>query len=272
MVDVQITAELKMKLKRRVGVMVTLGNTVIFAKRALIRMRKNPEQLFDAVFSPVLFTLLFAFLLGGAVAGSVSSYLPILIPGVLVMTTLTSCGTAATQIKEDMDKSSTKRFKAMPISRFAPVAGVLVADLLRFAIAGSIVFITGFFLGFAPDAGIWSVFASLFLVMFVGWCFSWLFAWIGMLMKSATGASMFTWLIMFPLTFLSNAFVPAETLPMALKFFVDYINPLTKVISAVREMLYVGTIGSDFWFAILGSLVVLVIFVPLTLYAYNRKT
>jgi len=270
MTDSPITPVSERKLNKKIKFSTTVKNTLIFAKRALIRMRKTPEQFSDVAIQPILFTLMFTFLFGGAVTGtSWQDYLPIIIPGMLVMSILTAVGVSATQIREDMDRSTAKRFKAMHISKIAPVAGVLIADLLRFAIAGTIVFIMGFILGYKPI--LWAVPVSLLLIMFVGWCFCWLFAWIGMSLRSATGATSIAMLIMFPLTFLSNAFVPSETLPNWLKFFVDHVNPLTKVISAMRDMLSNGIISSDFWFAILGSTVILVIFVPLTLHAYKKK-
>ncbi|SHH57716.1 ABC-2 type transporter [Sporobacter termitidis DSM 10068] len=107
--------------------------------------------------------------------------------------------------------------------------------------------------------------------MFVGWCLSWLFAFVAMRAKSVSSASMSAMLIMFPLTFLSNAFVPTETMPTAIRFFADNINPVSKAIAAVREILGNGTIGADFWLALAGSFVILAVFVPLTLLTYKRN-
>jgi ABC-2 type transport system permease protein len=234
-------------------------------------MLHSPESFVDVAVMPIMFTLLFTFLLGGAISGDIPSYLPIIIPGILLQTFVTSCSSAGTQLREDVDKGITNRFKSMPIARIAPLAGILIADLLRYVLAGIIVFIMGAILGYQPEAGILFIAFSILLMMAVAWCLSWLFAFIGMIVKSAGTVSMLSMLIMFPLVYLSNALVPAETLPDWLKFFVLHINPLSRVVSAVREMLAHGTIGVDFWFSLLGALVILAVFAPLTLRAYKRK-
>ena len=106
------------------------------AWRATMKMRRNPEQFFDVIVQPLLFTAMFAYIFGGAVSGSVApADLPILIPGILAQTTLTACIATGTQLREDMDKGVFDRFKSLPIARIAPLAGPMVADLLRYTIA-----------------------------------------------------------------------------------------------------------------------------------------
>jgi ABC-2 type transport system permease protein len=266
-----ITPVSERNLKNRVSVGSIIKNTFTLAYRAFITMLHNPENFADILIMPVMFTLLFTFLFGGAISGDISSYLPIIIPGILMQTMVTSCGGAATQIREDMDKGITSRFKSMPISRIAPLAGVLIADFVRYAIAGAIVFIVGALIGYRPEMGILAVVGSILLSIVIAWCLSWMFAFIGMLVKSTTTASTITMMTMFPLVFLSNAFVPAETMPSWLQYFVLHINPLSRVVSAVRQILSAGTIGADFWFALLGALTILVVFAPLTVWMYKRK-
>lgn len=256
-------------LKNRVSFGTALKNTFTFAYRALLKVIHNPESLLDVTLMPILFTLMFTYLFGGAISGGITSYLPIIIPGILIQTCVTSCGNAGTQLREDTDKSISNRFKSMPIARISPLAGVLTADLLRYAIAGAIVFIVGAVIGYRP--GFLNVVACIGFVMFVGWCLSWLFAFVAMTAKSVSSASMYAMLIMFPLTFLSNAFVPTKTMPAVLRIFADYINPVSRAITAVREILGNGAIGADFWLALAGSLAILVVFVPLTLWTYMRN-
>lgn len=247
----------------------TAKESLIFAKRALIKMCRTPEQLIDITLMPIMFTLVFTFVFGGAIAGNWLDYLPIIIPGILVQTFVTSCGVSASQIREDMDKATTKRFKAMPISRVAPVAGILIADLPRFAVAGTVVFLLGVILGFR--AGFFAIVFSILFMMLVGWCLSWLFAWVGLKAKSAGAAQAISMLIMFPLTFFSNALVTSEAMPKPLAFFVDNINPISKAVSAVREMLMFGTLGADFGWAVLGSCVILALFIPMAISAYKKR-
>lgn len=256
-------------LKNHVSFGTAVKNTFTFAHRTLLKIIHSPESLLDVTLMPILFTLMFTYLFGGAISGDIASYLPIIIPGILIQTCVTSCGNAGTQLREDMDKSISNRFKSMPIARISPLAGVLTADLVRYAIAGAVVFIVGAIIGYRP--GFLSVIACIGFVTFVGWCLSWLFAFVAMTAKSVSSASLYAMLIMFPLTFLSNAFVPTETMPKAIRFFAEYINPVSKAIAAVREILGKGTIGADFWLALVGSLVILAVFVPLTLWTYKRN-
>lgn len=259
------------KLKNYVDIKTTINNTFTFAYRALLKTFYSEHDFMDITIMPVMFTLVFAFLFGGAISGGIANYLPIIIPGILIQTFLTSCSSAGVQLREDMDKSTTNRFKSMPIAQIAPIAGILTADFVRFAIAGVITFAVGYIIGYRPEAGIWAVVFCILFAMFIAWCLSWLFAFIGLSAKSASTASTLGFVIMLPLTFLSNAFVPTETMPGWLRFFAEHINPLTKAISAVRQMLTYGTVGSDFWFALLGALVILILFVPLTLRRYMKK-
>ena len=256
-------------LTNRVNFGTTVKNTFTFAYRTFLKIFHNPDSLLDVTLMPILFTLMFTYLFGGAISGNITSYLPIIIPGILIQTCVTSCGNAGTQLREDTDKSISNRFKSMPVARISPLAGVLTADLVRYAIAGTVVFIVGAIIGYRP--AFWNVVSCIGFVMFVGWCLSWLFAFVAMNAKSVSSASMSAMLIMFPLTFLSNAFVPTETMPSVIRFFADHINPVSKAIAAVREILGNGLIGTDFWLALAGSLLFLVVFIPLTLWTYKRK-
>jgi ABC-2 type transport system permease protein len=235
-------------------------------------MFKSPEILVDFVVLPIMFTLLFTFLFGGAISGDIPNYLPVVIPGVLLMSSFTNCTTAGSKLREDVDKGTTSRFKSMPIARIAPLAGSLIADLTRYIIGGVTVFTMGYILGYRPESGIFAVIFSIFFMTFIAWCLSWVFAFISMCTKTISTASAIGVVVMFPLVFLSNAFVPAETMPDWLQYFVLNINPLSHVVTAVREFLTYGTIGTDFWLALFGALVILVVFIPLTINAYKRKS
>lgn len=258
-------------LTNRVGVGLAIRNTCTLGYRALLKMSKNPEIFVDFVVLPVMFTLLFAFLFGGAISGNVSNYLPIVIPGVLLMSSFTNCTTAGSKLREDVDKGTTSRFKSMPIARIAPLAGSLIADLIRYVTGGITVFTTGYILGYRPEAGIPAIVFSILFMMLVSWGLSWVFAFISMCTKTISTASAIGVVVMFPLVFLSNAFVPVETMPSGLQYFVLRINPLSRVVMVVRHLLTYGTIGADFGFALFGTLAILVVFIPLTLIAYKRK-
>jgi ABC-2 type transport system permease protein len=265
----QIVPGAQRKLKNRVTLRMTISNSLAMAYRNLLLIRRTPQQLFDVTIQPILFTLLFVYLFGGAISGSVSGYLPIIIPGILAQTALTASLATGVQLREDMDKGVFYRFKSMPIARIAPLTGPLIADIVRYAIATSLCFVMGYLLGFR-----WASLAGALtggvLVVFAAWCISWVFALLGVVLKTAQAVQGISTAILFPLSFLSGAFVPTNTLPWWLQDFVN-VNPLTYIVSAVRQLFNQGTIGNDFWLSLIGSIVVVLIFAPLTLRAYMRK-
>lgn len=257
-------------IKNHTSLSQTVRNSLTMAYRGLLKVKRNPEQLFDVVIQPILFTLMFTYLFGGAIAGNTKAYLPIIIPGILVQTILTASVVTGVQLREDMDKGVFNRFKSLPIARISPLAGALMADTVRYTIATVLTFIMGFLMGLRPQGGALGVLAAGLLVIAFAWCISWVFAFFGVIAKSATSVQGFSMIILFPLTFLSNAFVPVETLPGWLQAFVK-INPVSYLISAVRELVNAGTIGRNFWISILGAAVILLIFIPITVRAYMKK-
>jgi ABC-2 type transport system permease protein len=266
----QITPGAERKLKNRVSLRMNISNSLTMAYRNLLLIRRTPQQLFDVTIQPILFTLLFAFLFGGAISGSVSNYLPIIIPGILAQTALTASSSTGAQLREDMDKGVFYRFKSMPIARIAPLTGPLLADIVRYSIATALTFVMGFLLGFRWASLDGAILGGL-LTVFAAWCISWIFALLGVLVKTAQTVQGISAAILFPLGFLSGAFVPTTTLPSWLQDFVN-VNPLTYIVSAVRQLFNQGTIGNDFWISLIGSIAVVLIFAPLTLRAYMRKT
>ncbi len=265
----QIVPGAERSLKNRVSMRMTISNSLTMAYRNLLLIRRTPEKLFDVTIQPILFTLLFAFLFGGAISGSVSGYLPIIIPGILAQTALTATMSTGVQLREDMDRGVFYRFKSMPIARISPLTGPLLADIVRYAIATSLTFVMGYLLGFRW-ASLDGALLGGILVVFCSWCISWIFALLGVIARSAQTVQGISTAVLFPLGFLSGAFVPTSTLPWWLRDFVN-VNPLTYIVSAVRQLFNQGTIGNDFWLSLIGSVVVVVIFAPLTLRAYMRK-
>ncbi len=173
------------RARPRTSVSETVGQTLSMAWRALKKMRRNPEQFFDVTLQPLLFTAMFAYVFGGAVTGNVKSYLPLMIPGIVAQTVLTTCMSTGVQLREDMEKGVFDRFKALPIARIAPLAGPMVADLLRYLIAGSLTFVMGMIIGYRPQGGLLGVLAAIVLAVFTGWAIAWIFTWIGTIARSA---------------------------------------------------------------------------------------
>jgi len=252
----------------------SLGDTIdqirAMAWRALLKMRRNPEQFFDVTLQPLLFTAMFTYIFGGAVAGSTASYLPIIIPGILVQTVITTSVVTGVQLREDMDKGVFDRFRSLPIARIAPLSGALLADTVRYAIATTLTFTMGFIMGFRPAGGLGAVVLAGLLVIVCSWAISWIFAFFGVIARTASSVQGVSMLILFPLTFLSNAFVPSNTMPSWLQWFVD-INPVSHIVTAVRDLVNSGTLGSDAVLSLVGAAVIVAVFAPLTVRAYMRK-
>ncbi|AOX65969.1 MULTISPECIES: ABC transporter permease [unclassified Curtobacterium] len=252
------------------GLGATVRQSFTMAYRGLVKVRRTPEQLFDVTLMPIVFTVMFTYIFGGAIAGDVSSYLPVIIPGILVQTNITSSIVTGVQLREDMDKGVFDRFKSLPIARIAPLAGALLADTVRYAIATAITFTVGIIMGLRPEGGAAAVVLAGVLVIVVAWSISWIFAYFGVVARTASSVSGIANLVLFPLTFLSNAFVPTDTLPGWLRWFTE-VNPISHLITAVRELINHGAVTGDLWISLLGAAVVVAVFAPLTVRAYMRK-
>jgi ABC-2 type transport system permease protein len=255
--------------RSRVSVGETLSQTLAMAWRALKKMRRNPEQFFDVTLQPLLFTAMFAYVFGGAISGNVQSYLPLLIPGIVAQTVLTTCMATGVQLREDMEKGVFDRFKSLPIARIAPLAGPMVADLVRYLIAASLTFVMGVIIGYRPNGGVLGVLGAILLAIIAGWSLAWIFTWIGTIAKSAQSVQGLSMMILFPLTFLSNAFVPVKSLPAGLSTFVK-INPISHLVSATRDLANNGAVSSQVGWTLLACLVVIAIFAPLAVRSYKR--
>jgi ABC-2 type transport system permease protein len=253
----------------RTSLAETVSQTLSMAWRALKTMRRNPEQFFDVTLQPLLFTAMFAYVFGGAISGDVAKYLPLMIPGIVAQTVLTTCMATGVQLREDMEKGVFDRFKSLPIARIAPLAGPMVADLVRYLIAASLTFVMGMIIGYRPQGGVLGVLAAILLAIFTGWAIAWIFTWVGTIARSARSVQGISMMILFPLTFLSNAFVPVDTLPSALQTFVN-INPVSHLVSATRDLANHAAITSEVGWTLLAGIVVMAIFAPLAVRSYKK--
>ncbi len=247
-----------------------LAHTRTMGYRGLLKIKHNPEQLIDVVFQPVIFTLMFTYIFGGAISGDVAGYLPVVIPGILVQSVITTSMVTGTQLREDMDKGVFDRFKSLPIARISPLSGALLADVVRYTTATVITFVTGLAMGYRPDGGVLGVVAAALLVIVCAWAISWVFALMGVLMSKASTVQGVSMLVLFPLTFLSNAFVPVETMPGWLQGFVK-VNPVSHLVSAVRELANNGHVGMEVLWTLLAAAALVIIVAPLTVRTYMRK-
>ncbi|MFF2090669.1 ABC transporter permease [Paenibacillus sp. NPDC058174] len=271
MSTIQVNAASGRKLKNHTSFGQTVRNSLTMAYRGLLKIRRTPEQLFDVTLQPIIFTLMFTYIFGGAISGDVLSYLPVIIPGILVQTVITTSIVTGVQLREDMDKGVFDRFKSLPIARIAPLAGALLADTIRYTIATVLTFGMGYIMGYRPEGGLGYVALAALLVILCSWSISWIFAFFGVIARTASSVQGISMIVLFPLTFLSNAFVPVDTMPNWLQWFVN-INPISHLVTAVRDLTNSGTAGWDLGISLIGAAVIVAVFAPITVRAYMRRT
>ena len=248
-----------------------LSASLTFGWRALLKIMHVPEQLFDAVFNPIIFTLLFTYLLGGAIAGSTGAYLQYLIPGILVQTVLLITAYTAVNLNTDISKGVADRFRSLPIWRPAVIVGALLGDALRYTLASAIVLALGLVLGFHPEGGVLGVLLSVLLLLVFAFSVSWIWTALGLVARTPNSVLWVSTLIMFPLTFASNIFVDPKTMPSWLETVVGY-NPITHLVTAVRGLMSGTVMMGQIGWLLLSCAILIAVFAPITMYLYrNRK-
>ena len=183
---------------------------------------------------------------------------------------MTASVAAGTQLRGDIDGGVFDRFRSLPIARIAPLAGPMMADLIRYALAASITLTVGIFMGYRPGGGVPGVVAGLLLAIITGWCLAWVFMYIGTIAKSAASVSSLSLVVMLPLVFVSNAFVPVDTLPDWLQTVVR-LNPVSLVITALRDLMNEAAVTAQVGYALLGCAIIVAVFLPLTVRSYSKK-
>ncbi len=247
-----------------------VGSILTFGWRGMLKVKHVPEQLIDVTITPVLFTLMFTYMFGGAIAGSTQEYLQFLLPGTLVMSVLFTTVYSGVALNTDMTKGVVDRFRSLPIWRPAPLVGSVVGDSVRYAVAGTVVVVVGLILGFRPEAGVGGVIAAMALVVVFSFGLSWVFTTMGLLMRSPSAVMNTGFMVLFPLTFLSNTFVQPDTLPSALEAFVD-ANPISNLVSASRGLMAGSVDGSDLAIVLAVAAGLTAVFAPLTAHLYRTR-
>ncbi|HVG46787.1 MAG TPA: ABC transporter permease [Rubellimicrobium sp.] len=247
-----------------------LSNALVFGWRAVLKFRHVPEQLFDLVMTPVMFTLLFTFVFGGALAGSPGEYLQFFLPGILVQTVIFNSVYSGVGLCTDLQKGLFDRFRSLPIWSLAPFAGLMVGDILRHAIAGGIILLIGLLLGYRPEAGVPGVLAAFVLLFLVGFGTGWVFMTIGLLVSTPMTVMTFGFTFIFPLVFASNISVDPETMPGWLKAFVN-VNPVSHITTALRGLMAGTATAGQVGLALLGPAALTLLLAPAVLVLYRRR-
>jgi ABC-2 type transport system permease protein len=245
--------------------------SLTFWWRAMLKIKHVPEQLFDVTAFPVMFLLMFTYLFGGALAGSTSAYLQDVLPGILVMTVSMITMYTGMTLNRDIQKGIHDRFRSLPLWRPATLVGPLLADAVRYTMASAVILVLGLTLGFRPGAGPVGVVAAVALLLLFAFSLSWIWTLLGIVMRSENalmGASM---MLLFPLTFVSNVFVPPETMPPWLAWFVS-VNPITVLVTAVRGLMHGQPVTGEIVAVMVISAGLVTVFGPLTMLVYRRRS
>jgi oleandomycin transport system permease protein len=248
-----------------------LRHAMTLAWRGVVKTIHSPEALIDVTLQPVIFLLLFVYVFGGAIAGDTSAYLQFAVPGVLVQTVVFASGGTGTALADDLHTGIFDRFRSLPIPRSAPLLGAITADIGRYATSGVIMLVFGTILGFRTSAGPLAIVASLAIVMALAFALCWVFTALAMVVKEPRSVQGMGALISLPLTFGSNVFVPASTMPSWLQGWVN-VNPVSKTADAVRGLLLGGPVAGPATTALLWAAGIAVVFTPLAVFLYRRRT
>ncbi len=247
-----------------------LSNAFAFGWRAVLKFKHVPEQLFDLVMTPIMFTLLFTFVFGGALAGSTDRYVQFFLPGILVQTVVFNSVYSGMGLNTDLGKGLFDRFRSLPIWSLAPFAGLMVGDVLRHLIASLIILSIGMLLGYRPEAGLAGVFAALVLLVVIGFGVGWVFLVLGLVMRTPNTVMTMAFTGIMPLVFASNIMVDPATMPGWLRVFVD-VNPVSLMATAMRGLMNGGATWAELGLALLAPLLLTAVLAPLTLWLYRRR-
>jgi len=247
-----------------------LSNALVFGWRAVLKFKHVPEQLFDLVMTPIMFTLLFTFVFGGALAGSVGAYLQFFLPGILVQTVMFNAVYSGMGLSTDLSKGLFDRFRSLPIWSLAPFAGLMVGDVLRHLIAGAIILSIGLLLGYRPEAGILGVLAAFGLLITLGFGVGWIFIVLGLLVRTPMTVMTLGFSFMFPMVFASNIMVEPATMPNWLRSFVD-VNPVSLMATAMRGLMSGTGDLAMVAQALIAPAVLTLLLAPLTIWLYRRQ-
>jgi len=246
-------------------------DTMIVAERNLVRLTRAPDLLLAFTVQPVMFVLLFVYVFGGAIVvpDFYEDYTAFLLPGIIVQNIAFGGFVTALGLNEDLHKGLIDRFRSLPMARAAVLAGRTLADVATNTLSVLVLLVTGLIIGFSFNASIVEILVGLGLLLLFGYAFSWVFALLGLIVSSPEAANSLGFIAVFPLTFISSAFVPVESMPAALQWFAE-INPFTIVVDAMRALWVGAPAGNSIWKAFVWSIALIAVFAPLAVAKYRR--
>jgi ABC transporter DrrB family efflux protein len=251
------------------AVQYAFADTVVLAVRNLKRIPRQPDLLISFTLQPIMFVLLFVYVFGGAIETPGHDYVDFVIPGLIVQTMFFGGFVTAIGLADDLKKGLIDRFRSLPMARGAVLAGRTLADVATNLLSLAVMVTTGLIIGFSFDASPLEILAGFGLMLLFGYAFSWIFALFSLLASSAEAAQAIGFMVIFPLTFISSAFVPIDSLPDGLQQFAE-ANPFTVAVDAMRSLWIGDPAGNSIWGAIVWSLGLIALFGWLSVGRYKR--
>ena len=256
--------------RERLTLPETLADSRVMASRQLRKVVRRPTYLVFVLVQPVLFVLMFRYVFGGAISTGSVDYVDFLMPGIMVQAAIFGALVTGLGLTEDLASGVVDRFRSLPMARSAVLIGRTAADLVVNAGTLGVMLLVGVAVGFRPNQPLYEVALAFVLVLAFAYVFSWISAWVGLTVRDPETAQSAGFLWVLPLTFVSSAFVPTDSMPGAIQTFAD-LNPVTYAVDAARAL----TVGyGDASSAVLGTLAwlagLLVVFVPLAVRAFRR--
>jgi ABC transporter DrrB family efflux protein len=244
-------------------------DTLIIAERNVIRLPRAPELFIGYTVQPIMFVLLFRYVFGGAIRTPGYSYVDFLVPGIIVQNTAFGGFATALGLNDDMRKGLIDRFRSLPMSRAAVLGGRTLADVATNSLSITILLVTGVITGFTFQTGFLEAAAGIGLLLLFGYAFSWFLAFIGLVLSSPESVNSVGFIVVFPLTFISSAFVPVASMPAGLHDFAE-VNPFTIIVDAMRHLWLGAPAHDSVWGAVVWSFVIVAVFAPLAVARYRR--
>lgn len=247
------------------------SDIMVMIWRNLLRYRRLPQLIVFSSIQPVMFVLLFTYVFGGAIRTSTANYISYLLPGILVQTVLFGAMLTGVGLAEDLSKGMIDRFRSLPMSRSAVLAGRTITESLRNVFVVFLMVAVGLLIGFRIEHGLGNFLLAVGMTVLFGFAFSWVSAAIGLAVKNVETAQTAGLIWVFPLAFASSIFVPVETMTKAVRAFAEH-NPVSYTVNTVRGLLLGTPVGDNAWYALAWIIGILIIFIPLAVQRYRKIT
>jgi len=258
---------------------LALSDSLVISRRNLIKIKRVPDLLVFATLSPIMFVLLFRYVFGSAIPIEGISYAEFLLPGIFAQTVVFGATITGSSIAEDLQKGLIDRFRSLPMSRSAVLTGRTFADVGLNLVTIVVMMITGVLVGWRVHTSVLEAVAGVLLLLLFAYAMSWVMALVGLLVRTPEVVNNASFIVIFPLTFIANTFVPTDNFPPVLKVIADW-NPVSAVVQAARELFGNTAPGMpvpDAWplqhpvpYVLIWVALLLGVFVPLAVRTYQR--